>query len=92
MKAPEELQDWSAVSYTELNFKGFEPKEQRFFRKAALLSQFLDAKNTRGSGKIKDLIFAAIASFARLRIRMGIYGLAPEMLILRHKTRGTRST
>jgi anaerobic magnesium-protoporphyrin IX monomethyl ester cyclase len=90
MKAPDTLQAWSAISYTEVNFDGFDPRERRAFRKAALLSQFLDAKNLRGKGKIKKLFFSLIAAFARLRVRLGLETLVPEGLIVRYSQRRKR--
>jgi len=91
MKVPDTLQDWCASSYTELNFRGFDMKKQRFFRKASLLSGFLDFKNLRGEGKLKNLFFFLVAGFARLRIRLGIYSLTPEAFIIRHRKRGAKS-
>ena len=87
MKVPETLEEWSAVSYTELNFKGFDLDEQRFFRRMALLSSFFDFKNLKGKGKVKNLFFSLMAGFARLKIRLGIYNSGLENLIIQYNKR-----
>ncbi len=91
MEPPDTLQGWSDFSYTKINFKDVDLEKQRFFRRAALLSRFLDFKNMRGTGRIKNLFFSLVAGFARLRIRLGIYCIAPEVMIMQYKWRGNQS-
>lgn len=90
MKPPERLQDWSDMSYSSLNFKGFAPGEKRFFRKAAMLSGFLDDKNLRGTGRWKNFIFFLLARFSRLKVRLGLNCAIPEAMLIRRRERKNR--
>ncbi len=82
MKMSGTLEGWSAISYTEPNLNGFDSRDQRYFHRTALFSQFLDSKNLYRKGKIKNLFFFLVAGFARLRVRLGLETLVPERFIL----------
>lgn len=84
MNVSDSLLGWSTISYTELNFDGFDTPTQRYFRRTALLSQFLDAKSLHGKGRIKNFFFSLVAGFARLRVRLGLETLVPERFIVKY--------
>lgn len=85
MKVPDTLAAWCGISYAEVNFKGSDSGMQRLFWKAAVLSYFLDLKNIRGEGRIKNLLKLMVSFFARLRIRIGLYSIVPETMFVSYR-------